>query len=93
MSLSGATTAATDTAQVVLMDADLQQFITLLDLSHAMDDNINKNFNMAVGLSLASVLGILLFHGGFLLVESLFSLQVILGVGVSSLPLQIEESP
>ncbi len=93
VSLSGATTAATDTAQVVLMDADLQQFITLLDLSHAMDDNINKNFNMAVGLSLASVLGILLFHGGFLLVESLFSLQVILGVGVSSLPLQIEESP
>lgn len=87
VSLSGATTAATDTAQVVLMDADLQQFITLMDLSHALDDNINKNFNTAAGLSLASVAGVLFFHGGFLLVEVLAALQILVGVGIASEPL------
>ena len=87
VSLSGATTAATDTAQVVLMDADLQQFITLMDLSHALDDNINKNFNTAAGLSLVSVGGVLFFHGGFLLVEVLAALQMLLGVGIASRPL------
>ncbi|MBO0615215.1 heavy metal translocating P-type ATPase [Thiothrix fructosivorans] len=87
VSLSGATTAATDTAQVVLMDADLQQFITLMDLSHALDDNINKNFNTAAGMSLASVGGVLFFHGGFLLVEVLAALQILVGVGIASEPL------
>ena len=87
VSLSGATTAATDTAQVVLMDADLQQFITLMDLSHALDDNINKNFNTAAGMSLASVAGVLFFHGGFLLVEVLAALQILVGVGIASEPL------
>lgn len=87
VSLSGATTAATDTAQVVLMDADLQQFVALMELSYALDDNINKNFNAAAGLSLASVAGVLFFHGGFLLVEVLAALQILLGVGIASQPL------
>jgi heavy metal translocating P-type ATPase len=87
VSLSGATTAATDTAQVVLMDADLQQFITLMDLSHALDDNINKNFNTAAAMSMGSVAGVLFFHGGFLLVEVLAALQILVGVGIASEPL------
>jgi Cu2+-exporting ATPase len=91
VSLSGATTAATDTAQVVLMDADLKQFITLMDLSHALDDNINKNFNTAVGFSLLSVGGVLFFHGGFLVVEVLAALQMVLGVGIASRPLLDEQ--
>jgi len=87
ISLSGATTAATDTAQVVLMDADLKQFITLMDLSHALDDNIDRNFKWAGGMSLVSVGGILFFHAGFLLVEILAALQIVQGVRIASQPL------
>lgn len=87
VSLRGATTAATDTAQVVLMDADLKQFITLLDLSHALDDNINRNFNAAAAISLLSVSGILFFHASFLLVEISAALQILLGIGIASQPL------
>lgn len=87
VSLSGATTAATDTAQIVLMDADLQQFVTLMTLSHALDANINRNFNTAAGISLASIAGILFMHGGFLLVEVAAALQIVSGVGIASEPL------
>ena len=87
VSLSGATPAATDTAQVVLMDANLHQFITLMNLSYALNDNINKNFNTAASLSLVSGVGVLFFHGGFLLVEVLGALQTLLGVGIASEPL------
>lgn len=87
VSLCGATTAATDTASVVLMDADLKQFITLLDLSHGLDRNIDLNFKWAGGLSLVSVGGVLFFHAGFLLVELLAALQMLQGVAVASQPL------
>jgi len=87
ISLSGATTAATDTAQVVLMDADLKQFIVLMDLSHALDDNIDRNFKWAGAMSLVSVGGILFFHAEFLLVEILAALQIIKGVAIASQPL------
>ena len=87
VSLSGATTAATDTADIVLMDADLKQFITLMDLSHALDDNIDLNFKWAGGMSLVSVGGVLFFHAGFLLVEILAALQMLQGVAIASKPL------
>jgi Cu2+-exporting ATPase len=87
ISLTGATTAATDTAQVVLMDADLKQFITLMDLAYALDDNVDRNFKAALAMSFLSIGGVLFFHAGFLLVEVLAALSMIVGVGIASQPL------
>lgn len=87
VSLGGATTAATDTAQVVLMDAGLKQLLTLLDLSHALNDNINRNFTWAAIMSFISVGGILFFHGGFLMVEIMAGIQSFNGIAIASRPL------
>jgi heavy metal translocating P-type ATPase len=87
VSLRGATTAATDTAQVVLMDAHLSQLITLIELVDELHKNLDLNFNVAAALSLVSASGVLFFHAGFAIVEILFAGQFITGVGIASKPL------
>lgn len=87
VSLRGATTAATDTAQVVLMDADLSQILTLLELVERLQKNLNLNFNVAMGLSMVSATGVLFFHAGFAVVEAVFAGQLVAGVGIASMPL------
>jgi heavy metal translocating P-type ATPase len=87
ISLRGATTAATDTAQVVLMDADLSQVLVLLELVEKLQKNLNLNFNVAMGLSALSATGVLFFHAGFAIVETVFAGQIVTGVGIASMPL------
>ncbi len=56
VSLRGASTIATDTAQVVLMDGSLNQLVPLFDLAQAYGVNMRRNF-MAVLLPLGFGLG------------------------------------
>ncbi|ETX05238.1 MAG: hypothetical protein ETSY2_24160 [Candidatus Entotheonella gemina] len=60
VSLRGASTIATDTAQVVLMDGSLNQLVPLFDLAQAYDVNMRHNI-MAVLVPLGIGLG-----GGFM---------------------------
>lgn len=67
ISLRGATTAATDTAHIVLMDADLQQLPTLLSLGERYTQNLQATAGTllsgtALGLSGAYFLGFGLWH-------------------------------
>ena len=87
ISLRGATTAATDTAQVVLMDANLSQLLTLVQMVDELHKNLNLNLKVAEALSLVSVCGVLFFNAGFVVVEILFAGQFITGVGIASMPL------
>lgn len=87
VSLRGATTAATDTAQVVLMDADLGQLVTLVTLVDELHKNLNLNLKIAGALSLVSAGGVLFLHAGFVIVEVLFAGQLMTGVGIASMPL------
>ena len=87
VSLRGATTAATDTAQVVLMDADLSQLIALIRLVDELHKNLNLNFNVAMTMSLLGAGGVLFFNAGFAIVEALFAAQLVTGVGIASMPL------
>lgn len=87
VSLRGATTAATDTAQVVLMDADLSQLLTLIRLVDELHKNLDLNFNVAMALSLLGASGVLFFNAGFAIVEALFAVQLVAGVGIASMPL------
>jgi len=72
VSLRGATTIATDTAQVVLMDQTLSQLPLLFDLARAFKDN----GRLAIGLSCAPLVagagGVLLVHMGLIPVLLLF---------------------
>ncbi|MEZ4868179.1 MAG: HAD-IC family P-type ATPase [Caldilineaceae bacterium] len=67
ISLRGATTAATDTAHIVLMDADLAQLTTLLTLTNRYTRNLRATagtllLGTAAGLSGAYFLGFGLWH-------------------------------
>lgn len=87
VSLRGATTAATDTAQVVLMKADLRQLHELFTLAQALEKNIAVNFGIATLFSLLSGSGILFLHLNFAIVEVLAATQLLTGVGIASKPL------
>lgn len=84
VSLRGATTAATDTAQVVLMNADLRQLYTLFQLAQELDQNIALNFAVATAFSLLSGGSILFLHFKFAIVEVLAAAQLLTGVGIAS---------
>jgi heavy metal translocating P-type ATPase len=87
ISLRGATTAATDTAQIVLMDASLNQLLTLLDLAHEFDSNLKTNFMTSAALSICTAAGVFILHFGFASTEILFSLNMLIGLGIAMKPL------
>ena len=87
VSLRGATTIATDAAQIVLMNADLQQLHTLLQLAQELDHNISFNTKVAAAFSLLSGSGIVFLHLKYIAVEVLATSQLLTGVGIASKPL------
>lgn len=87
VSLRGATTAATDTAQVVLMDADLTQLLVLIELVEEMYKNLDLNSKIATALTVIGASSILFLNAGFVIVEGLYAASIAIGVGVASKPL------
>jgi len=66
ISLSGASTIATDTAQIVLMDANLDRFIDLLEIVQDLNNNMSRNVIISALPGLIGIGGVFLFHYGFL---------------------------
>lgn len=62
VSLAGASTVATDTAQVVLMDGNLNQLLHLFDLADELNGNLRRTYIAGVSASAAIVGGVFLFH-------------------------------
>lgn len=61
ISLSGATTVATDTAQAVLMDGTLNHLPALFEIGARFDGNMRGNIAAAIGPAVASLGGIFFF--------------------------------
>ena len=91
VSLRGATTVATDAAQVVLMNDDLTQLRLLWDLAEGFKRSLATNARRAQQLSLLAAAGVLALPFGFWTTELLFSIQVISGVKIARQPLLIAE--
>jgi len=70
ISLRGATTVATDTAQIVLMDQSLEQLPFLFALGRDLDYNLRTSFLMSISTGIIIISGVWLLHLG--LVGSLF---------------------
>ena len=66
ISLRGASTVATDTAQVILMDQSLRQLGYLFDLARNYDDNIKATLRLIFVPALLSAVGALWFNFGLL---------------------------
>jgi Cu2+-exporting ATPase len=77
VSLRGASTAATDTAQIILMDQSLQQLCPLFDLSQEFSTTLDNSFNLilipvALGIGGIYLAGFQVVH--VLLLKQLFTL-------------------
>jgi Cu2+-exporting ATPase len=79
ISLRGATTVATDTAQIVLMDATLQHLPTLFHLADAFDGSMRRSRAWAVAPGVFAIAGVFLWHFGFLAAATIYVFSLIGG--------------
>lgn len=87
VSLSGATTAAIDTAQIILMDGRLSGFSDLLAIAESFQANQQVNFALSVVPSAVSVSGVFLLHTGIYFASALSYSSLFLGITNSTRPL------
>lgn len=80
VSLRGASTAATDTAQVVLMDASLQQLPVLFDLAEEFDANMRAGYMCLLVPTIIGMTGVFLLSFG--LVQTMILTTAGLGAGL-----------
>jgi Cu2+-exporting ATPase len=88
ISLRGASSIATDTAQIVFMEESLRKLLHLRDISSDLQGNIDRSWRMIVGANLVCVAGAL--FGGFGVMHSMVFNQIggLLAVGNGLLPLR-----
>ncbi len=87
ISLRGATTAATDTAQIILMGGNLDQLLQLFKLSEAFTRNLKRNFRFTAGVSILAMSGIFLVGFTFLATELLYTASLLGGLAITMMPL------
>jgi heavy metal translocating P-type ATPase len=86
ISLSGATTIATDTAQVVLMDGSLRRIPFLFDLAKDFDSNVRRGVIINVVSSALAIGGVLFMNFGVASSLLLYNASLLLSVGNAHLP-------
>jgi heavy metal translocating P-type ATPase len=91
VSLRGASSIATDTAQIVFMEESLQKLLHLRDISRDLQRNIDRSWRMIVGSNLVCVAGA--FFAGFGVMHSMVFNQIggVLSVTNGLLPLRKAE--
>ena len=82
ISLHGASTLATDTAQIILMDQSLKQLCPLIDLAREYDANLKSSYSIILAPAILCISGV--FFLGFGLVQSTMLGQAGLLAGVAS---------
>lgn len=87
ISLRGATTAATDTAQIIFMNANLAHLPDLLDLGQRFEKNMDMNLAWSIIPGVVMIGGIFIFHASFLSVIGLMNAGLAVGVANAMLPL------
>ncbi len=87
VSLRGAATVATDTAQIVLMDEKLTHLNCLLDIARKFKTNQKRNLMITIIPGVICTGGVFLFHFGIYTSMILFFGSLGVGIGNSLLPL------
>lgn len=87
ISLRGATSAATDTAQIILMEGNLKQLPQLLALSQGFNQNLRRNLRFTAGVSLFTMTGILLAGFTFAATEVFYTVSLLGGLIIAMKPL------
>jgi len=90
ISLLGATSIATDTAQVIFMDRSLNQLDYLLELADKFDNTLRTGLLTTLVPGVICVGGVFLAGFGIYAAEILFQLGFFSGLGVAMRPLLVE---
>lgn len=93
ISLRGASTIATDTAQIVLMDAKLDQLLHLFALVAAYDANMRANHIASMAPGLVVIGGVFFLHFGILSSIMLYNIGLVAGVANAMSPLLQTQPP
>ncbi len=91
ISLRGATTAATDTAQIILMGGHLNQLLYLFQISEEFDRNIQHNSRFTIGMSFAAAASVLLGGFTFAATEAFYIVSMFGALGIAMKPLLDEQ--
>ena len=81
ISLKGASTAATDTAQIVFMDGTLNPLNSLFDFADKFEDTMRKNKTISMVPGYVTITGVYLFHLGIASSMAIFYLGSFAGLG------------
>jgi Cu2+-exporting ATPase len=91
VSISGATTVATDTAQIVLMDGTLAQLNTLFELGRKYEVDLKKLIFLGVHLPAVHLAAILLFGWGLASTYAIGIVVTLANIGVAFRPIWQKE--
>lgn len=87
ISLRGATSAATDTAQIILMEGHLNYLPHIFEMAQELEHNLKTNFRFTVSTSLLAV-GSILFTGlTFAAVQFFYIVTVFGSLGIAMKPM------
>jgi Cu2+-exporting ATPase len=87
ISLRGATTVATDTAQVILMKGNLNQLLYLFQLGRAFERDLKLNVRFTTAVTAVAMSGILLAGFTFVATEVFYSISLFGGLAIAMKPL------
>ena len=87
ISLRGASTVATDTAQVILMDGDFRQLTHLLDIVDDFDANMRVNLISSLVPGIICIGGVFFLHWGLVTAIMIYNVGLITGIGNAMRPL------
>jgi heavy metal translocating P-type ATPase len=89
ISLSGATSVATDTAQIILMDGSLKNLTELLNIAHELDKNLQKGWLFNIIPGAATIVSAFTLHINIL--TALWISQGGLGFGLANAMLPLRQ--
>ncbi|RLA43710.1 MAG: hypothetical protein DRR42_21380 [Gammaproteobacteria bacterium] len=93
ISLRGASTAATDTAQIILMDGDLSKLKTLFEISKSFETNMRTNYLTSIVPGMITLGGVFLFGMGIAGGLTVYFTAKLVGLTNTMLPLVKKEDP
>jgi len=86
ISLGDASVAAMDTAQILLLEADLNQLTQLFDLTHSFTTNMRTTLGLSVLPALISITGVVFFGFGLAQVEVMNMSSLVMALGNAMRP-------
>lgn len=87
ISLSGASTAATDTAGIILMDGTLKRLIDLLDTAHDLDINLTRSQLLSTVPGVIAMGGVFFLNLGLVGSIMLFNVALVSSISNAFLPM------